>query len=375
MAKQRVIAPYPDEQSTAAWCFSDYYAFDEQAILAFAPQDSGVYGLYSFDRQIFIGESANIRESLLHHYRNPDSKADSLRPTRFMFEICSGGSQAQRAQELVANYQPVSETEPHVDDSWVFVSGQEVNDQFSFDPPLNHGFDAADRSLPGESRPVEHHRFSLSRGKIVALGATLALSLSLIFHFGLLKGNGIQNAASAGFKASGIGIPNGTTDGAPRRPTLPAATKNEARTESIELTPEAKPKGGIEEIDDTPSVSATKPETTAAAAAHRVAATDANRTLPGGRREGASPSVEIPAGRESAWTVQVGAGIKKSLVEEQVAQLKAKGYESYMVETERDGQIWYRVRVGRFKTRGEAEALRENLASRKAYRSLFITKD
>jgi len=67
MAKQRVIAPYPDEQSTAAWCFSDYYAFDEQAILAFAPQDSGVYGLYSFDRQIFIGESANIRESLLHH--------------------------------------------------------------------------------------------------------------------------------------------------------------------------------------------------------------------------------------------------------------------------------------------------------------------
>jgi cell division septation protein DedD len=105
-----------------------------------------------------------------------------------------------------------------------------------------------------------------------------------------------------------------------------------------------------------------------------MAATDASRTLSGGSGEGASSFVESSAGRESAWTVQVGAGIKKSLVEEQVAQLKAKGYEAYMVETERDGQIWYRVRVGRFKTRGEAEALRENLASRKAYRSLFITK-
>ena len=382
MAKQRVMVPYPEEQSAAVWRFSDYYTFDEQSILAFAPQDSGVYGLYGFDRQIFIGESANIREALLHHCNKTDFEADRYRPTSFMFEICSDESRAQRAQELIAKYQPVLQTEPLVDDSWSFVSGQEISEPFSFDTTRENRFDVPYHSRPGQSRPVEPKRFHLSQGKIIALGATLALSLALIFQFGILKGDSIQKTASAGFDASRIGIPNGTTAdefaataGASPQPALPAATNNEAPVESIELTPEAKPQGRIKGIDDTASVPAAKPEATAAAAGPRVAATDANRELAAGAGESARSSVASATGRGSAWTVQVGASIKKKSIEEQVARTKAKGYEAYMVETERDGQTWYRVRIGRFATRAEAEALREILASREGHRSPFVTND
>lgn len=380
MAKQRVIVPYPEEQSAAVWCFGDYYTFDEQSILAFAPQDSGVYGLYGFDRQIFIGESANIREALLHHCRKTDFEAERYRPTSFMFEICSDESRAQRAQELIAKYQPVLQTEPLVDDSWSFVSGQELSEPFSFDATREHQFDVPYHSRPGQSRPVEHKRFNLSQGKIIALGATSVLSLALLFQFGILKGDSIQKSASAGFDASRIDIPTtadefAVTAGASPQPALPTATNNEAPVESIELTPEAKPQARIEGMDGSASVPAAKPEAGAAAAGLRVAATDANRELAAGAGESAPSSGASAAGRGSPWTVQVGASIKKELVVEQVARTKAMGYDGYMVETERGGQIWYRVRVGRFNTRAEAEALRKILASREGYHSPFITND
>jgi septal ring-binding cell division protein DamX len=217
--------------------------------------------------------------------------------------------------------------------------------------------------VPEESRPVERKPFIFSQGKIIALGATFALSLALIFHFGVLKGHSIQKTASAGFEGSRIGIPKGTTAdelattaGASPQPSLPTAIKNEAPVESVELTPETKSQRGIEGIDDTTSLPAAKPETT-------------------GAGEGARSSVASNSGRGSAWTVQVGASMKKELVVKQVARTTAKGYEAYMVETERDGQTWYRVRVGRFATRAEAEALREILASREGYRRPFITND
>lgn len=381
MAKQRAIVPYPEEQSAAAWWFSDYYTFDEQSIVAFAPQDSGVYGLYSFDGQVFIGESSNIREALLHHCSKTDFDTDRDRPTSFMFEVCSDGSRAQRAQELIAKYQPVLQTEPFVDDSWSFVSGQEIGGSSTLDTTLTNRFDIPYYSVPEESRPVERKPFIFSQGKIIALGATFALSLALIFHFGVLKGHSIQKTASAGFEASRIGIPKGTpaeelatTAGASPQPSLPTATKNEAPVASVELTPETKSQGGIKE-DDTASLPVAKPETTGVAAERRAATTDANRKLATGAGESARSSVASAARRGSAWTVQVGAGIKKELVIEQVARTRAKGYEAYMVETERDGQTWYRVRVGRFATRSEAEALRGILASREGYRSPFITND
>jgi cell division septation protein DedD len=73
--------------------------------------------------------------------------------------------------------------------------------------------------------------------------------------------------------------------------------------------------------------------------------------------------------------VQLAANREKKNTEEEVSKLKAKGYDGYLVETERGGQIWYRVRVGRFATRAEAEALRGILSSREGYRSPIITQD
>ncbi len=64
-------------------------SFTREAILAYAPPTSGVYGLFNFDCQVFIGESANIQEALLRHESESDFQSRHLQPTGFTFEPCS----------------------------------------------------------------------------------------------------------------------------------------------------------------------------------------------------------------------------------------------------------------------------------------------
>ena len=64
-------------------------SFTREAISATAPSTSGVYGLFNFDCQVFIGESANIQEALLRHESETDFQSGHLRPTGFTFEPCA----------------------------------------------------------------------------------------------------------------------------------------------------------------------------------------------------------------------------------------------------------------------------------------------
>ena len=86
-------------------------SFTRQSILANAPPSSGVYGLVNFDRQIFIGESDNIREALLRHESETDFKSHGLKPTGFTFELCSAELRKLWAAELIARFQPLLQKE------------------------------------------------------------------------------------------------------------------------------------------------------------------------------------------------------------------------------------------------------------------------
>ena len=90
--------------------------FTKDSILTHAPAASGVYGLYNFDCQIFIGESANIREVLLRLEQECDFNSQRLRPTGFSFELCSHALRKQKASELIARYRPALQTMTEADE-------------------------------------------------------------------------------------------------------------------------------------------------------------------------------------------------------------------------------------------------------------------
>ena len=67
--------------------------------------------MVNFNRQIFIGESANIREALLRRESETDFKSHGLKPTGFTCELCGAESRKLWAAELIARFQPLLQKE------------------------------------------------------------------------------------------------------------------------------------------------------------------------------------------------------------------------------------------------------------------------
>lgn len=78
-------------------------------------------------------------------------------------------------------------------------------------------------------------------------------------------------------------------------------------------------------------------------------------------------------GGEALWSVQVNAFPDERSAQIWVDRLKNKGYKAYMVEANIKGRSWYRVRVGRYGTREEAEKVEEQLKARENLTKAFAT--
>jgi hypothetical protein len=86
------------------WQSGHYYVFSRLLIAAAVPPESGVFALYACREQIFIAESANLRQALLRLH------ADMLRfgfnhPGGFTFELCAPSLRVKRLRELLAEHE------------------------------------------------------------------------------------------------------------------------------------------------------------------------------------------------------------------------------------------------------------------------------
>jgi cell division septation protein DedD len=56
-----------------------------------------------------------------------------------------------------------------------------------------------------------------------------------------------------------------------------------------------------------------------------------------------------------------------------VERLKNKGYNAYVSEVQNQGKTWYRVSVGRYTSRDEADKVLEALRSKENFPKAFVT--
>lgn len=77
------------------------------------------------------------------------------------------------------------------------------------------------------------------------------------------------------------------------------------------------------------------------------------------------------AEKDVFYTVQVGAFTNYDNAEKFIAKLKAKGYEVYSVLCMLSGKKLCRIRIGKFKTEAEAEALKKKLELEGFYAKVF----
>jgi cell division septation protein DedD len=90
---------------------------------------------------------------------------------------------------------------------------------------------------------------------------------------------------------------------------------------------------------------------------------------------GKTSSTENAQGKEAgtSWTVQVNAFPDANSAKIWVDRLKNKGYNAYVTEVRNQDKVWYRVRVGHYDTRSEAEKIEETLKTKENFTKAFAT--
>ncbi|MGH9647485.1 MAG: hypothetical protein ACRD4E_11795, partial [Bryobacteraceae bacterium] len=80
--------------------------FTVDAVQMYAPDMPGIYGISNAREWLYIGETDNIRGSLLNHLHEINTKLMKREPTGFVFEVCDAARRAGRQERLLNEYGP-----------------------------------------------------------------------------------------------------------------------------------------------------------------------------------------------------------------------------------------------------------------------------
>ena len=203
-----------------------------------------------------------------------------------------------------------------------------------------------------ESRGVH-----LSDKQLVFVFMAGTVAAVVVFLFGVLVGRGVQQArgplADGGMAAPSEVVPDGATveapvaDGAPRAGSAGAGGDDLSYPERLGKTPP------VERLRPVPPPVDERPRDTAPP------------EVPG---EPLAPAASSPAATSAAaaaaapYTVQVAAVKRRDEADAIVKRLKSKGYDAYVFVPEGGDSLGvFRVRMGSFKDRRQAEMLAERL--------------
>lgn len=75
--------------------------------------------------------------------------------------------------------------------------------------------------------------------------------------------------------------------------------------------------------------------------------------------------------RTQIWSVQVGSNPDEETSESLARKLKEQGYDAHIIKASIHGQVWYRVRVGRFAEKKEAKGLESVFRSKEGFAGAF----
>jgi cell division septation protein DedD len=345
----------PDERWSLSWNPEERCdEFTREAILARAPADSGVYGLFNFDCQIFIGESANVRDVLLRLERETDFGSQRLRPSGFTFELCPEESRKRRASELIARHRPVLQTIASSNE--LIAPATAVPTEAAQAGRSTVKTDAEDHEfLSHDENATRERRFFKGAPAMVLAAALIAGAAS--YYFATLSDKVSVSAFNVNARSS-AGIPE-------QSPALVSQPASDSKT--MEPSPgKSSPESG--RLNDEPMPGK-------ASAALRLA--NASGTEEAEVRKVSAPAQPSRPREpvEKQWSVQISAVPAKDVADRLAQELIAKGYAGYVVQAEVKGQAYYRVRAGRFAGREEAESAREALTQRDGYRDAYVTSD
>jgi DedD protein len=236
------------------------------------------------------------------------------------------------------------------------------------------------------------HEIQLGGKQLVFLFMAAAVVGVVVFLSGVMVGRGVRSETAAataqGPSARVADLAPASAEPAPpaasgaSQPVQPAGEQGTAQAAAPPATPPPPVADDIERATkpDVPAVAgkpaAAPPPQTAAtdvvSARGRVDARPVPRTPPAKPAPGANVSPRLTDSTAGTFAVQVAAPRDRAAAAAVAKRLVAKGYAAYIVEPT-SAPIYYRVRVGPFKTRPEAEEAKRRLEKEEQFKP-FITR-
>jgi cell division protein FtsN len=214
-----------------------------------------------------------------------------------------------------------------------------------------------------ENRRGKDNRFYFSRGQMVLLGGAFILTAAIIFGLGVFVGKSIEESKVMKKEEPLVKIPvSPTTQSAVGGQTT--QSKEEITFNDSLANPEKTVKAEPKDV---------KPRVKVEAPAERAVSKGAEKADPADdtpKKAEAERSAETKD-QGAVWRAQVNAFPDDRSAKQLVERLKNKGYNAYVTEVENRGKTWYRVSVGRYSSREQAEKAVDALKSKENYTKAF----
>ena len=234
-----------------------------------------------------------------------------------------------------------------------------------------------------ENRRGKDRRYFFTLGQMVLLATVFTLTSIVIFFLGIFIGQGIEARKMVRPEEPLVKIPvkpsvqgsAGTAGAAPKEEltfyeTLTKSPQGQAAPEEKTKDNRETGKSARRELKESKSEpgkdSAPAPRKGAEKKPEPATATAA--TPP-------TQSAESAERKENGqvWSVQVNAYPDERSAKQLVDRLTNKGYNAVISETQNKGKTWYRVRVGRYGSREEADKALQDLKNNEKFDKAFAT--
>lgn len=230
-----------------------------------------------------------------------------------------------------------------------------------------------------ENRRGKENRFYFSRGQMVLLGAAFTFASLVVFVLGVFVGKGIEARKLRQNEEPLVRIPV-KPSAAPSNPVPVAPPKDEITFN------ESAPKqtAALNAAEDKPRTAKSAEKVVKAETKQEIASKvdTAAPKLPEKKVEKSVPAAETPKKTETAesaeqkdqdkvWRAQVNAFPDERSAKQIVDRLKNKGYNAYVTEVQNRGKSWFRVSVGKYHSREEADKTVDALRTKENFPKAF----
>jgi len=210
-----------------------------------------------------------------------------------------------------------------------------------------------------ENRRGKENRYYFSRGQMVLLGGVFVMASVVIFFLGMIIGKNIEERKIAKMEEPLARIPVKPGGAAPNQDDITfnadSSKTPSAAVDKNEPQPTESPEK-IAKVEPQASKPAKELEKVAALATPNQSDADSKgqTTEPNG-----------------TWRAQVNAFPDPRSAKLLVDRLKNKGYNAYVSEVQNRGKTWYRVSVGRYDSREDAEKTVKTLKTKENFPAAF----